>query len=61
MTHLLQHDVEVMHVKKNVCGILLGTSLHIKRRAKDTLKARRALTQTKIGKDLHPISKNDIV
>lgn len=41
--HLLRHNVDVMHIEKNVCDMLLKTLLDIKDITKDTLSARREL------------------
>ena len=51
----LQHNLDVMHIKKNVCDNLLGTLLNLEEKSKDNLKARRDLQLMKIRPKLHPI------
>ena len=50
---LLRHNLDVMHIKKNVYDIVLGTLLSIDRKSKYTEKARLYLTNMKIRKELH--------
>jgi hypothetical protein len=42
-----------MHVENNVCEALVGTSLDIPGKTKDTLKSRMDLEKMKLRKDLH--------
>ena len=42
-THLLRHNLDVMHREKNVCDNIIGTLLDIKGKSKDNLKARKDL------------------
>ena len=37
---LIRHNLDVMHIEKNICEALLGTLLEIAGKAKDTEKAR---------------------
>ncbi|KAD2805775.1 hypothetical protein E3N88_39152 [Mikania micrantha] len=48
---LLKHNLDVMHVEKNVCESLLGTSL-MNEKSKDTPKARQDLEKMGIRKNL---------
>ena len=48
----LQHNLDVMHIEKNVCGNVLGTLLN-NEKSKDTDKARLDLMDLDIKKDLH--------
>jgi hypothetical protein len=47
------HEIDVMHVEKNVCEALIGTLPDIPGKTKDTLKARMDLEEMKLRKDLH--------
>jgi hypothetical protein len=50
---MVHHAIDVMHVDKNVCEVLIGTLLDIPGKTKDTLKARMDLEKIKLKKDLH--------
>ena len=56
-TLLLCHNLDVMHIEKNICDIILGTLLNIKGKTKDTIKTRLDLQAMNIRKELHPIKK----
>jgi hypothetical protein len=47
------HTIDVMHVEKNMCEILVCTLLDIPSKAKDTLNARMGIDDMKVRKDLH--------
>ncbi|XP_040371992.1 uncharacterized protein LOC112192328 isoform X2 [Rosa chinensis] len=49
----LRHNLDVMHVEKNVCESIIGTMLHCGK-SKDGLNARKDLQDMQIRKDLHP-------
>lgn len=49
------HNLEVMHIEKNICESILGTLLDIKGKSKDHLGARLDLQELGIRKELHPI------
>lgn len=49
----LPHNLDVMHIEKNICDSLLGTLLNIDGKTKDTLKARMDLEDMNIRKELH--------
>ncbi|CAL5394420.1 unnamed protein product [Camellia sinensis] len=49
----LRHNLDVMHIEKNICDSLLGTLLSIDGKNKDTEKARMDLEDMKIRKELH--------
>ncbi|WMV40449.1 hypothetical protein MTR67_033834 [Solanum verrucosum] len=53
-TLLLRHNLDVMHIEKNICDNILGTILNIKGKTKDTLSSRLDLQELKIMKELHP-------
>lgn len=40
-TLLLRHNLDVMHIEKNVCDKIIGTLLDIEGKSKDNLKARK--------------------
>ena len=40
----LWHDLDVMHIDKNICDSIIGTLLNIEGKTKDTLKSRIDLT-----------------
>jgi len=54
---LLRHNLDVMHIEKNVCDNVLGTLLNLDRKTKDNEKARRDLMEMGIRHDLHPIER----
>ena len=51
----LHHNLDVTHIKKNICDNLLGTLLNLEGKSKDNLKARQDLQQMQIRLELHPI------
>ena len=40
----LMHNLDVMHIEKNICDSIIGTPLNIEGKTKDTLKSRIDLT-----------------
>ena len=50
----VRHNIDVMHVKKNVCGSLLGTLLNSKGKTKDHANARADMEDLDIRPELHP-------
>ena len=54
-TLTIRHNLDVMHIEKNVCDSVLGTLLNINGKTKDTYKARLDLEYMGIRKELHPI------
>ena len=55
---LIRHNLDVMHIEKNICEAFLGTLLEIAGKTKDTEKARLDLQDTGIRKVLTQISVN---
>lgn len=51
---VLRHNLDVMHIEKNVCDSLLSTLLDIKGKSKDRLKSRKDLKVLKIRHHLYP-------
>ena len=49
----LRHNIDVMHVEKNVCDNIVGTMLNIEGKTQDTDKARSDLANMNIRKELH--------
>ncbi|XP_060959175.1 uncharacterized protein LOC133030449 [Cannabis sativa] len=49
----LRHNLDVMHIEKNVCDSVLGTLLSIDGKSKDRDKARLDLLDMNIRKELH--------
>jgi hypothetical protein len=49
----LRHNLNVMHIKKNICDNLLGTFLNIEGKTKDTINSRLDLEDMGIREDLH--------
>jgi hypothetical protein len=50
----VRHSIDLMHVKKNVCGSLLGTLMNDKLKTKDHAKARADLEELDIRPELQP-------
>ena len=48
----LRHNLDVMHIEKNICDSIIGTLLNIEGKRKDTLKSRIGLTHLGIRQDL---------
>nr|XP_009594076.1 uncharacterized protein LOC104090561 isoform X2 [Nicotiana tomentosiformis] len=48
----LRHNLDIMHIEKNICENILGTILNIERKNKDTYKARQDLKDMNIRKEL---------
>ncbi|KAK9271777.1 hypothetical protein L1049_002141 [Liquidambar formosana] len=51
---LLRHNLDVMHIEKNICESIIGTLLHVKGKSKDGLKSRKDLKDMCIRNELHP-------
>lgn len=50
---LLRHNLDVMHIEKNICDNVVGTLLSIEGKTKDTNKARLDIADMKMRKALH--------
>ncbi|CAL1407367.1 unnamed protein product [Linum trigynum] len=55
----LRHNLDVMHIEKNICESILGTLLNIDGKTKDTIKARLDLKDMGIRSELHLEEKDD--
>lgn len=51
-----RHNLDVMHIEKNIREIVVGTLLNIEGKSKDHLKARLDLVKMGIRKEIHPIN-----
>ena len=49
----LRHNLDVMHIEKNICENLLGAFLNIEGKTKDTVNSRLDLEDMGIREDLH--------
>ncbi|XP_052177584.1 uncharacterized protein LOC127791645 [Diospyros lotus] len=52
--NLIRHNLDVMHIEKNVCDNIIWTLLNVSGKTKDNLKARLDLKELGIRKKLHP-------
>ncbi|XP_012846911.1 PREDICTED: uncharacterized protein LOC105966882 [Erythranthe guttata] len=57
--NLIRHNLDVMHIEKNVCDNVLFTLLGVKGKTKDNLNARKDLQLLKIRSSLHPIPRRN--
>ncbi|KAL3618470.1 hypothetical protein CASFOL_037552 [Castilleja foliolosa] len=55
----LRHNLDVMHIEKNICESILGTLMNVDGKTKDTAKARLDLEDMNIRKELHLIKKGN--
>jgi hypothetical protein len=56
--NLLRHNLDVMHIEKNVVDNIIGTILNIKGKTKDNINARLDLEEMGLRSDLHPVCSN---
>jgi hypothetical protein len=57
--NLLRHNLDVMHIEKNVIDNILGTILDIKGKTKDDLATRQDLQEMGLRPKLHPFTGDD--
>ena len=57
--NLVRHNLDVMHIEKNIVDKILGTLLNIGGKTKDNLNARLDLQEMGIRKVLHPVKSAD--
>ncbi|KAK3228709.1 hypothetical protein Dsin_000590 [Dipteronia sinensis] len=50
----LHHNLDVMHIEKNICESVIGTLLEINGKTKDEINARKDLQDLRIRHELHP-------
>ena len=58
-TNKLRHNLDVMHIEKNICDSVLGTLLDILGKSKDHINYRYDLYEMWICKDLQPLKDCD--
>ena len=58
---MLRHNLDVMHIEKNVCDSIIGTLLNIEGKTKDNLNSCLDLQAMGIRSQLHPIDKGNKV
>lgn len=56
-SNLLRHNLDFMHIEKNVCENMYGTLLGLEGKSKDNLHARQDLQEMNIRSELHPQKK----
>ncbi|KAG8480296.1 hypothetical protein CXB51_024722 [Gossypium anomalum] len=52
--NILRHNLDVMHIEKNVYENIIGTILNVDGKSKDNLQSRLDLVDMRIRRDLHP-------
>ncbi|KAK1415823.1 hypothetical protein QVD17_31611 [Tagetes erecta] len=57
--NLLRHNLDVMHIEKNVCDSVVGTLMNLDKKTKDHVKARLDLQEMGIRSELHPKVQNN--
>jgi hypothetical protein len=57
--NMLRHNLDVMHIEKNVMDNILGTILDIKGKTKDNLQARQDLQEMSLRPKLYPYIGDD--
>jgi hypothetical protein len=55
---LVRHNLDVMHIEKNICDSILGTLLGMEGKSKDSEKARLDMEHLGIRKDQHVVVGN---
>jgi hypothetical protein len=56
---LIRHNLDVMHIEKNICESILGTLLEIDGKCKDSEKARLDMQHLGMRKDQHLVMENN--
>ena len=54
--NLLRHNLDVMHIEKNVCDNVLGTLLNLDGKTKDNENSRKDLMEMGIRHKLHLVN-----
>ena len=60
-TLILHHNLDVMHIEKNICNSIVGTLLSIDGKSKDNMDSRLDLQAMGIRDQLHPIERGNRV
>ncbi|XP_038687488.1 uncharacterized protein LOC119986868 [Tripterygium wilfordii] len=58
-TQLVRHNLDVMHIEKNICDGILGTLMGLEGKSKDMIKTRLDLEELGIMQELHPFQSGD--
>ncbi|XP_049414815.1 uncharacterized protein LOC125877616 [Solanum stenotomum] len=58
---LLRHNLDVMHIEKNICDNIMGIIMNVKGKTKDTINTRLDLKEMNILPELHPIQRGEKV
>ena len=58
---MLRHNLDVMHIEKNICDSIVGTLLSIDGKSKDNMNSRLNLQAMGIRDQLHPIERGNMV
>jgi hypothetical protein len=56
---LIRHNLDVMHIEKNICGSILGTLLKLDGKCKDRKNAQLDMEHLRVRPDQHPVIKDD--
>ena len=56
--NMLRHNLDVMHIEKNVVNNIIGTLLNIKNKMKDNIKARLDLKELGLRPEHHLVPKS---
>ena len=59
--NLLRHNLDVMHIEKNVCDNIISTLLNLDGKSKDNYKARLDLVELGLRQELHHVVGTDSV
>jgi hypothetical protein len=57
--NFIRHNLDIMHIEKNVIDNIIGTLLDMNGKTKDNLKAYKNLCKMGLGPELHPITKDN--
>ena len=60
-TLILRHNLDVMHIEKNICDSIVGTLLSIDGKLNDNFNSRLDLKAMDIRDQLHPIQRGNRV
>ena len=60
-TLILHHNLDVMHIEKNICDSIVGTLLRIDGKSKDNFNSHLDLLDMGIRDQLHPIQRGNRV
>jgi hypothetical protein len=57
---LLRHNLDVMHIEKNICDNHLWTLINVERRTKNTINVRLDLHDMNIRPDYHCVQRRQV-